>query len=91
VLVRAQRPGLRSLLGLPPCRLLSCCNYCCRAIARKLAEVGAPRVVDQIGVTAEALEKGFDVGGIGAKLLGDNLGQIGCILLTQSFTSVSQD
>src|ERR1041384_8195496 len=47
---------------------------CGRTIAGKLAEISAPRVVDEIGVTAKALQQGLDVGGIGAEFLGDYLG-----------------
>jgi hypothetical protein len=43
------------------------------AVAVQFTEIRAPRLVDQLGVIAEALEKPFNVGGVGAEFLGDNL------------------
>src|SRR5215213_1526789 len=64
------------------------CHNAIASTIGKLAEIGTPGVVDEFGVIAEALEKRFDIGGISAEFFGDCLRQIGCILLTQSGTSV---
>ncbi|HEU5133066.1 MAG TPA: hypothetical protein VFT26_13215 [Pyrinomonadaceae bacterium] len=40
-------------------------------MAGKFAEIRAPRVVYELGVIAEALQKALDVGGIRAEFLGD--------------------